>query len=183
MKYLLCLLAVVLIFACKSEKKEASQKSTSTPLGLQALQKANTVAPAVQTTKSNLIYNPQHGQAGHNCALAVGAPLNQPVAQPQQVISQIPKPQTVNVKQSVAVNNKGEKLNPKHGEPGHRCDIAVGAPLSSKSIPKVQPSPAQTIVPAAQEAKTLESQNGVKLNPKHGEPGHRCDIAVGAPLS
>jgi hypothetical protein len=23
----------------------------------------------------------------------------------------------------------------------------------------------------------------VKLNPKHGEPGHRCDIQVGAPLN
>jgi hypothetical protein len=23
-------------------------------------------------------------------------------------------------------------MNPPHGEPGHRCDIAVGAPLNSK---------------------------------------------------
>jgi hypothetical protein len=23
-------------------------------------------------------------------------------------------------------------LNPEHGKPGHRCDIAVGAPLNSK---------------------------------------------------
>jgi hypothetical protein len=23
-------------------------------------------------------------------------------------------------------------MNPSHGQPGHRCDIAVGAPLNSK---------------------------------------------------
>jgi hypothetical protein len=23
-------------------------------------------------------------------------------------------------------------MNPQHGQPGHRCDIAVGAPLNSK---------------------------------------------------
>jgi len=30
------------------------------------------------------------------------------------------------------VNSSSTALNPKHGEPGHRCDIAVGAPLNSK---------------------------------------------------
>ncbi|MDZ4844810.1 MAG: hypothetical protein SH857_04585 [Chitinophagales bacterium] len=30
---------------------------------------------------------------------------------------------------------------------------------------------------------TLGTPSGdAKLNPPHGEPGHRCDIAVGAPL-
>lgn len=30
---------------------------------------------------------------------------------------------------TVLGDNKG--LNPAHGQPGHRCDIAVGAPLNS----------------------------------------------------
>ena len=51
-------------------------------------------------------------------------------------------------------------LNPKHGEPGHRCDIAVGAPLNSKN-----------------DKKTTEN-----INPPHGQPGHRCDLPVGAAL-
>lgn len=52
-------------------------------------------------------------------------------------------------------------LNPPHGQPGHRCDIAVGAPLGSGN---------------------LLNNTTAGLNPAHGQPGHRCDIAVGAPL-
>ena len=74
-------------------------------------------------------------------------------------------------------------MNPPHGQPNHRCDIAVGAPLNSK------PVPAQTqVTTAAQPQVTMkEIPNTQKtlpgMNPPHGEPGHRCDIAVGAPLN
>ena len=30
-------------------------------------------------------------------------------------------------------------LNPPHGQPGHRCEIPVGAPLDSKPAQKTQP--------------------------------------------
>ncbi len=120
---------------------------------------------------------------------------------------------------------KGEKpaLNPAHGEPFHRCDIAVGAPLDGPATqqgdspikqstgPKsffktvqsenataattqpgqpAQPSPAATttITPTASQAKpttpaaTTANTPKPKNNPAHGQPHHRCDIAVGAPL-
>jgi hypothetical protein len=77
--------------------------------------------------------------------------------------------------------------NPAHGQPFHDCSIAVGAPLvnrqtivnpSTQSLPPGQslPSvpPLQPVLPA--------SPSGVKLNPAHGKPGHKCEIAVGAPL-
>ncbi|HTF28055.1 MAG TPA: hypothetical protein VK625_04375 [Flavitalea sp.] len=77
--------------------------------------------------------------------------------------------------------------NPAHGQPFHDCSIAVGAPLanrqtivnpSAQSLPPGQSLPAvpplQPVLPA--------SPSGVKLNPAHGKPGHRCEIAVGAPL-
>lgn len=87
-------------------------------------------------------------------------------------------------------------LNPKHGMPGHRCDIPEGAPLNSK--------PTSNIVPAQQAGQnavtvskgqsvaipqptpvtnTPSVATGAGLNPEHGKPGHRCDIAVGAPLN
>ena len=89
------------------------------------------------------------------------------------------------------------KLNPAHGEPGHKCEIAVGAPLDGTSstnkniqttTPTVAVTPAKdnqtqpasittTTTPANKTAAT-----NLKLNPAHGEPGHRCEIAVGAPL-
>lgn len=86
------------------------------------------------------------------------------------------------------------KVNPPHGQPGHRCDIAVGAPLdgtapaSKPATTATQPAPAgvanaapTTITPKpAGGATTTTTAPGT--NPPHGQPGHRCDIAVGAPL-
>lgn len=79
------------------------------------------------------------------------------------------------------------QLNPAHGKPGHRCDIPEGAPLNSAAIPSMT-IPANN-AGAAQTAPTqsipLPTTNGsvANLNPEHGKPGHRCDIAVGAPLN
>lgn len=89
---------------------------------------------------------------------------------------------------SAALNNTaGLTLNPEHGKPGHRCDLAVGAPLN----PPAATNSAQTTVasnPTIVPANTpkIEPKTDAAtatLNPKHGEPGHRCDIAVGAPLN
>ncbi len=70
-------------------------------------------------------------------------------------------------------------LNPAHGKAGHRCDIAVGAPLNSKPGPILQNQ--STIIPQA--AKLNSGSTNKSLNPAHGQPGHRCDIAAGAPLN
>jgi hypothetical protein len=74
-------------------------------------------------------------------------------------------------------------LNPAHGQPGHRCDIQVGAPLNSA------PAQAATIPPAQQPTivvppttTTPVTTTAAGKNPPHGQPGHRCDIAVGAAL-
>ena len=72
-----------------------------------------------------------------------------------------------------ALSGSSGMLNPEHGKPGHRCDIAVGAPLPAGTNPI---NPAQAVVTPAATAQ-------VALNPEHGKPGHRCDIAVGAPLN
>ena len=80
-------------------------------------------------------------------------------------------------------------LNPQHGQPGHRCEIAVGAPLnapvtSNNIQPTITPNP--TVTPSNTDTKKIAPKSSVAtgtLNPQHGEPGHRCDIAVGAPLN
>lgn len=106
-------------------------------------------------------------------------------------------------------------LNPAHGVPGHRCDIAVGAPLNSAPAPAKAPiqnlrpgqtfpgmlanpakpvvntapaAPVQQVVAAPQAAKPSPvapkaTKVAAGLNPPHGQPNHRCDIAVGAPLN
>jgi len=66
--------------------------------------------------------------------------------------------------------------NPAHGEPGHRCDIPVGAPLNSKPANQQQQIKVNGN-PVQQQARNTEN-----TNPPHGEPGHDCGIPVGAPL-
>lgn len=102
-----------------------------------------------------------------------------------------------------AVTAKG--MNPAHGQPGHRCDIAVGAPLNSPPG-KNPPAPVKTatqsttITPAMLQNGQLTPGAGSNvtttttpapvtpvvtapgMNPPHGQEGHDCAVAVGAPL-
>jgi len=66
-------------------------------------------------------------------------------------------------------------INPAHGQPGHRCDLAVGAPLTDASA-------TQTPAAIPQNIQGVPAPAGLKTNPPHGQPGHRCDLQVGAPL-
>ena len=169
----------------------------------------NTTQATLPSTPTGVTLNPPHGQPGHRCDIPVGAPLPNdgnvvaqaqsqahPVSQgdampvvsggmPQQIV-QVQQPQT----QQSYVGPKGEKLNPPHGQPGHRCDIPVGAPLNSKpaaqpAAPQQQVTQQQIVIDpqqAQQHTGTTEPGFSGKLNPPHGQPGHRCDIAVGATL-
>ncbi len=83
---------------------------------------------------------------------------------------------------STATTTTAPGMNPAHGQPGHRCDIAVGAPLNSppgKTTPATT-NTTQTVTPTATSTTTKTAPG---MNPAHGQPGHRCDIAVGAPLN
>jgi hypothetical protein len=81
-------------------------------------------------------------------------------------------------------------VNPPHGQPGHNCDIAVGAPLTASPAAN-QPANAapanqlltqpQVTIAAPQGASPAPSSN-VRLNPAHGQPGHNCAVEVGKPL-
>jgi hypothetical protein len=93
--------------------------------------------------------------------------------------------------------------NPAHGQPGHRCDIAVGAPLNSKPTapqqgqqmqqqaqqqsaplnPTLTPGPtAPTLTPPAPTMSAPTQPTAAGMNPPHGQPGHDCAIPVGQPL-
>ncbi|HCQ12599.1 hypothetical protein [Flavobacterium sp.] len=98
-------------------------------------------------------------------------------------------------------------MNPAHGQPGHRCEIPVGAPLNSApGKASVQPikSTSTTISSSDLKAGTVTT-NGATIttvnnnptpnagpiaptvtapgmNPPHGQEGHDCAVAVGAPL-
>jgi len=143
--------------------------------------------------------NPEHGQPGHRCDIAVGQPLNGTPTQAATSSNQninVNAGQTVNINPSavspgkIAVDSNGKTaptapgMNPPHGQPGHRCDIPVGESLSSKPASQ----PAQNMqVQAPQPAPVSQpvvANTGPKPknNPAHGQPWHDCAKQVGAPL-
>lgn len=140
-----CLIASVLLAACNSGSGTKSSSAAKTPPptlpGVTSKPATNNTAPVVTTTS----------------APATG---------------------------SVAAGT-----NPPHGQPGHRCDVAVGAPLNGAPAPSItlpaggqnqpvtiQPSAGQVSMPAP------ASASGVRINPPHGQPGHDCSVQVGQPL-
>nr|WP_319269814.1 hypothetical protein [uncultured Draconibacterium sp.] len=127
--------------------------------------------------------NPPHGEPGHRCDIAVGAPLNSPANKKVEAANTTNVTPVVSAKNTTAKATTGRvgptienlkklttpqpisytpagtsQINPPHGQPGHRCDIPVGSPLPTTA------------------------SNTTKINPPHGQPGHRCDIPVGSPL-
>jgi hypothetical protein len=66
-------------------------------------------------------------------------------------------------------------VNPAHGQPGHRCDIPVGADLGS-------PAQSNTATPPPITTPVTTGTVAAGTNPAHGQPGHDCSVAVGAPL-
>ncbi len=210
----------LLFVSCKKELEPQESTATSELVRL-GLAKDTTKTPSVvqqnqtQVSPSNPNtvlsdtkgLNPAHGQPGHRCDIAVGAPLNsaptQQVQQTQQVQTQAGQTVQVNPNQKNVVTTTmaapvkvGKGMNPSHGQPGHRCDIPVGAPLNSPVAAKTTPAAStpqggtmtqNVTVPAGNAVPALLSTDANKtvaegMNPAHGQPGHRCDIAVGAPL-
>lgn len=138
----------------------------------------NTQIDSIQTNASGqttAYLNPEHGQPGHRCDIAVGAPLN---GSPAPLATPLTSP--LAIPQQPALQTVTAGLNPSHGQPGHRCDIAVGASLDSK--PTAVPSN-NTATPINITQQSSQQNIAAGLNPAHGQPGHRCDIAVGAPLN
>ena len=104
---------------------------------------------------------------------------------------------------SSTVTAKG--MNPAHGQSGHRCDIAVGAPLNSpptkapiatKPLQPMQSAAQPTTVPNSPMNFNTDGNSTINttttpstpvvtapgMNPPHGQEGHVCSVAVGAPL-
>lgn len=177
-------------------------------------QPAATMPQNIVSNQSGATANPPHGQPGHVCGTPpAGATTTTAAPQTAQMVTTTAPqvktaPQQVStIKPTIAGNTGDGKLNPAHGQPGHRCDIPAGAPLNStpqkttapkaantnittaptivnpSTMPALQPAQAPQSNDAANGAPALISNgSGAKLNPEHGKPGHDCKVAVGQPL-
>lgn len=148
------LLSAAFFAACESDRKEmtdedamlinmapatggASAAGTGgaiTPVATPSGTTPSPTAPATQAAKTTAALNPPHGQPGHRCDIPEGAPLDSPPAQSANV-SVTPAQNTAPAQTVAPAGNNGAQVaagaNPAHGEPGHRCDVPVGAPLNS----------------------------------------------------
>jgi hypothetical protein len=162
----------VVFISCGNNSSDDSAATTSTPA---------TSTPASTT---------QPAAAQQNPATSGSTVVPPPTLKPGQLTQ--------------SASASGVKLNPAHGQPGHDCAIAVGAPLKNQSgttsiQTATQPSqittqPAQATTQPVQVSQTTTAPppgivpisqpaaGQVKLNPAHGQPGHDCAIAVGQPL-
>ena len=80
---------------------------------------------------------------------------------------------------STTSDDKVAQVNPAHGLPGHRCDIPVGAPLTSATATQATPAATTT---TSSTVSPIRVDKTPAVNPPHGEPGHTCSLPVGAPL-
>jgi len=215
-------IASLLFVSCKKElePQASTPESELVALGLakDTTSKVNTVVQNPATNPNTVLsenagINPAHGKPGHRCDIAVGAPLNSAAtqgqattAQPNQTVQVNPNQQNVVTTTTTTTSpvKVAKGKNPAHGQPGHRCDIPVGSPLNSPvakttaatttSAPKsgtteqtftVTPPANNPAVPALLSTESANNKvvtTAEGMNPAHGQPGHRCDISVGAPL-
>jgi hypothetical protein len=167
----------------------------------------DTNKPSVITPLSNSVntaLNPAHGQPGHRCDLTEGAPSSNPTANkslsnlitdatPATLQPQNPTLNNLQPQLPTSTSKSTGVVNPAHGQPGHRCDLTVGAPLSTpvknNITPPVNtnttaPIPQNPVIYNPQPQSTAPASKATTgVNPAHGQPGHRCDLTVGAPLN
>lgn len=169
----------------------ANQLSTNTT----ATATANTAAlvTTANSSATSVAVNPSHGQPGHRCDIAVGAPLNSAPVNTANTNSLTSLPVTPTKTIASTTKTAATGVNPAHGQPGHRCDISVGAPLNSAPATVSTASNNTIVTPVTNQATTAATpvspasqvnpaDKNVKLNPPHGQPGHDCSVVVGQPL-
>jgi hypothetical protein len=203
-KSIAVLTLVIVIVACKKElvPQESTVSFTTTPSTPtnnqnQAASTSNQSTMLSSGSNTQQKVNPPHGQPGHVCGTQ-DQPQTIPVQQQNQSNQQYSISQPVaNAKNNISTPVKVAKgMNPPHGQPGHRCDIAVGQPLNSK--PKTTTTQTTTtpvvsttnnnsipavLAPNTTNATPAPVKTEPGMNPPHGQPGHVCGIAVGSPLN
>ncbi|WP_207495194.1 hypothetical protein [Aridibaculum aurantiacum] len=164
-----CICAAATLTACSGNPPAYNEPVATQPMPMPGTAPAN----AFQTDSTGQTIVPVNPAAG------------------AQTVTAVPTPQQAPAQQAKAA--KG--MNPEHGQPGHRCDIPVGAPLNSPVANTAQPQ-VQQVTPANQQVQVgpqitpiqpakpaLPTAGSGRVNPAHGEPGHDCAVPVGAPLN
>ncbi len=173
------------LYSCSDTKSTSDDAVTTETVGTELIPGQNSEATAVESADPSMD--------------ATTDPATQPIIHPELTTATAP---------ATGGNANSGPLNPAHGEPGHKCEIAVGAPLNS--APSTAPATIKPELPGPGQAPTTQriempattgsapspgsimtapapssgtpTVTAPGMNPPHGEPGHDCAVAVGAPL-
>ena len=76
-----------------------------------------------------------------------------------------------------------KELQPQESSETPLTETVAAPEASTELTPQAQPTAAPTATaPQPVQQSTTVAPTAPGMNPPHGQPGHRCDIAVGAPL-
>lgn len=191
----MALISITALASCAGDDNKEYVDKSIMPTAEEKAATAKNAAPNPALLNTNAMpasvqqpVNPQ--QPGSVITMPGGKTITVPGGGPVAVtpvagqVNAVPQNNVVMTQNPQVVQPTAPGMNPPHGQPNHRCDIAVGAPLNSKPAPATATG---TTVNAQPQVTMSEIPNKVKtapgMNPPHGEPNHRCDIAVGAPLN
>lgn len=164
-------IALVTLVSCAgNDNKDYIDKSLMNPAAEnKTVQATDTFIPTVQPTAT---------QPNNPLVNTIAPATNSITVGPNKSPVSVSPASPVTISTQPTAQTTAPGMNPPHGQPGHRCDIEVGAPLNSKPVQPTAPAAPVTINP-----QTATQPTAPGMNPPHGQPGHRCDIAVGAPLN
>ena len=190
MKNIVCVLfaGLLILSSCKKESTAVSEVS-DVPVSDSVYVGNDTAVVATPAVVQNSAMDANGGNPNTIMRQNTGSATSQiPVG-----VQQVPQPAQV-----------GKGMNPAHGQAGHRCDIAVGASLSTpiakpaavtKSTQAVTTSTTPTTIPNSPLSFNTDGKSTITtstpttpvvtapgMNPPHGQDGHVCAVAVGAPL-
>lgn len=177
MKKLKCTIAALLItlVGCKKEDTTSVTNENTNTVPFTQMPTTTATTPVASTTSSNSVYVGKEDQK-------------------ESVMYQYKYTAVKNTDASATTTVTPAGMNPPHGQPKHRCDIPVGAPLSTAATKTTTPAKTTTVVSTPVMTNTANSVPPLLattpeaaptpegMNPPHGQAKHRCDIAVGAPL-
>lgn len=108
--------------------------------------------------------NPAHGMPGHRCDIGVGEPLSSAPKSAPQTITSTPSSDNSGIQGATTI-----QVPPPSSTPA----------ASSQPVPSSEKTLGTPMVGGPSNVKTTTPPG---MNPPHGEPGHDCSVAVGAPL-
>ncbi len=177
-----------------TQDSDQTQQSPNTSSASENLMKVDTLPTQPEPVKTDNVevstgeeknevamLNPPHGQPNHRCDIPVGAPLN---SAPKTSNTTAASTTAASPATSTSTNTTTSATNT--NSPAKSNETQVSSPATGAASSSFSPTVenASKLNNPQRQTTSTTANKGPKpaTNPAHGQPYHRCDIAVGSPL-